>query len=158
MSPDYSPKRHMQYARPGMQRGFAIVTAIFLVVILAALGAYMVTTSTTQNIASAQDLQGERAYQAARTGVEWGLYQILQNDVAGGFAASCRAAAPGTFVSPLPLAGYSVNVSCKATSHIEGTRLIGNPLWIYQLTSTATIGAVGAMNYVDRQIIVTLEK
>ena len=40
------------------QRGFAIVSAIFLLVALAALGGFIATVSTTQHIGSAQDFQG----------------------------------------------------------------------------------------------------
>jgi len=43
------------------QHGFAAIAAIFLVVVLAALGAFMVTYSNTQQLTSAQDIQGSRA-------------------------------------------------------------------------------------------------
>ena len=51
--------------------GFAIVSAIFLLVALALLGAYMVSFSNTQHITSAQDVQGSRAYWAAKGGLQW---------------------------------------------------------------------------------------
>ena len=57
-------------------RGFAIVSAIFILVVLAALGAFMVSVSTSQQIGSALDVQGVRAYQAARAGIEWSLYKV----------------------------------------------------------------------------------
>jgi Tfp pilus assembly protein PilX len=57
-------------------RGFAIVSAIFILVVLAALGAFIVNVSTNQQIGSTLDLQGVRAYQAARAGIEWGIYQV----------------------------------------------------------------------------------
>ena len=60
------------------QRGFAIVSAIFLLVALAALGGFIATVSTTQHIGSAQDFQGTQVYYAARSGAEWGLYQALK--------------------------------------------------------------------------------
>jgi MSHA biogenesis protein MshP len=58
-------------------RGFAIVTAIFLLVILAALGVGMLVFSKAQQTTSAYDVQGSRAYQAARAGIEWALYRRL---------------------------------------------------------------------------------
>ena len=60
--------------RPERQFGFAIPTAIFLIVALAALGGFIVTVSTQQQIGSALDVTGARVYQAARAGTEWGLY------------------------------------------------------------------------------------
>ena len=56
-------------------RGFAIVSAIFLIVVLAALGVGIVVFSKAQQASSAYDVQGSRAYQAARAGIEWALYQ-----------------------------------------------------------------------------------
>jgi MSHA biogenesis protein MshP len=53
--------------------GFATIVALFLLVVLAALGAFMVSISTSQQVGSAQDIQGTRAYWAARAGLEWGI-------------------------------------------------------------------------------------
>lgn len=142
-----------------LQQGSVIVTAIFLLVVLSALGAFMVTMSTTQNVAASQDIQGGKAYQAARAGAEWGVYQIWQNN-GGAYATACRA---GSTTQALPalagmLTGFAVNVNCVATSYTEGPRTAANPLWIYQLTSTATMGAVGSTGYVDRQVRLSVEK
>lgn len=142
-----------------MQRGFSIVSAIFLLVVLSALGAFMVTFSSVQHTTSAQDVQGARAYQAARAGVEWGAYQILQNNPAG-FAAACRTAAA---LPPMPtlggtLSAFAVNVNCTATSYTEGAHTAANPLWMYRVTSTASTGNLGETHYVEREIQVTIEK
>ncbi|MRW83848.1 agglutinin biogenesis protein MshP [Pseudoduganella sp. FT26W] len=61
--------------------GVAIVTAIFLLVVVAGLAVAIVSLTTTQQDASAKDLQGQRAYQAARAGIEWALYIGLQTPV-----------------------------------------------------------------------------
>ncbi|MBC7857308.1 MAG: agglutinin biogenesis protein MshP, partial [Burkholderiaceae bacterium] len=58
--------------------GASLVTAIFLLVVLAGMAAAMVNLSTSQHAASAMDVRGARAYQAARAGAEWALYQQLQ--------------------------------------------------------------------------------
>jgi len=65
------------------QSGFLLVTAIFLLVILAALGAFILTISGTQQTSSALDVQGSRAYQAARAGIDWASYQLLISAGAG---------------------------------------------------------------------------
>ena len=51
------------------ERGFSIVTAIFLVVVLALLGAFIVSVTGLQQTSTQLDVQGVRAYQAARAGV-----------------------------------------------------------------------------------------
>ena len=50
--------------RRARERGFSLILAIFLLVSLAALGAYLLTISTLQQESSAADELGARAYQA----------------------------------------------------------------------------------------------
>jgi len=158
MSLKHHIKCKMSLTRIAVQRGSAIVTAIFLLVVLSALGAFMVTLSTTQNITAAQDIQGSKAYQAARAGAEWGAYQILRNN-AGAYAADCRLFPVAQNMPALSgmLTGFTVNVNCVAISYTEGARTAANPLWVYQLTSTATMGTLGNINYVDRQVRISVE-
>ena len=66
----------MRYDAPHPQRGFAAIAAIFLLVVLAALGSFMLSFSNTQQLTSAQDVLGTRAYWAARAGLEWGIGNV----------------------------------------------------------------------------------
>lgn len=104
--------------------GFLIIAAVFLVVVLAALVGYLMTVSTTSQAASAADLNSARAYQAARAGVEWGTFQILQNP-GGAFAAACG---PGTTTSnrnfPSTLTAYTATVTCTGVSLTEGSSTV----------------------------------
>lgn len=136
-----------------LQRGFSLVSAIFLLVVIAALGTFAITLSTTQQQSAALDVLGARAYQAARAGIEWGAYQVLPASAAA-FATACRAGTTSQAVAPLPntLAGFSVNTACGATSHVEGA----STLWVYSLTSTATQGTAATPDYVERQMTVTI--
>jgi MSHA biogenesis protein MshP len=60
--------------------GVGLITAIFLLVVLAGLGVAMVTIFNAQQASSSLDVQGARAYQAAKAGIEWGLFQQLRNN------------------------------------------------------------------------------
>jgi len=124
----------------GREGGFAIVTAIFLLVILGGLAAFMVTVSTAMHTSSALDVQGARAYQAARAGIEWGAYQVL---VPASCAASTTLPALGG-----SLAGFTTTVTCSQSAHDEG----GTPVTAYLITATATFGAPGNADYVERQL------
>ena len=128
------------------QRGFAIVAAIFLVVVLAALGAFMLTFSSVQHITSAQDVQGTRAYQAARTGIEWGAYQVL---ISSSCPSSTSLTAGGT------QAGFSIVVQCN---QFPSTTEDGTAVNMYQIISTASQGTVGSATYVERQLQATIGK
>lgn len=131
-------------------RGFAILSAIFILVVLAALGAFILSVSSQQQIGSALDVQGVRAWQAARAGIEWGLHRELRS-------ASC---AGTSFVPPATtLADFTVTVGCVAT--LDGR---GGPT-VYSITSTACnqpdAGACPNTNnpgafYVERQMEVSL--
>ena len=125
------------------QLGFAIVSAIFLLVALAALGAFMVSFSNTQQLTSAQDVQGSRAYWAARGGVQWVTSEIVRTD-------DCPSAAGQVDFAD----GFVVDYTCDDNTYDEGvtTRTI---FWV---TATATAGGVvGDRLYVERQIQVFVE-
>jgi MSHA biogenesis protein MshP len=131
-----------------VQRGFSLISAIFLLVVIAALGTFAVTLSTNQQQSAALDVWGSRAYQAARAGIEWGAYQELING-------SCVAGPQTLAALPNTLAGFTVTVACTSyPSYNEA----GNTVNMYQLLSTASQGAVGTPNYVERQMKVTIAK
>lgn len=97
------------------QRGVSLVAAIFLVVVLAFLAVAIVTVTSTQQAAFGLDVQGTRAYLAARSGVEWGLHRQLRS------AALCPAATGAmskwSFAMPAntTLSPYTVTVTCTTT-------------------------------------------
>ena len=109
------------------QRGFVLMLAIFLIVTLAAVGVYLVTVSTTQVQAAAQDEQATRAYQAARAGLEWGIYRRL-------ISGSC---APTTALAftPAGLSAFRADVTCAidGVAETEG----GAAITVYLITSKA---------------------
>lgn len=126
-----------------LQRGFAAIAALFLLVVLAALGAFMLTFSNTQQLSSAQDLQGSRAYWAARAGLEWAVGSVL----------AAPAACP---VAPAPftIEGFNVSIGCVRETFNEG----GASVTIFRLGATAAQGgAVGSVNYVERSVSATVE-
>ena len=134
-------------AAQNRQSGFSLVTAIFILVILAWLGASMVTFSTAQHSTVAMDIQSARATQAARAGIEWGAYEALQMS---GFTVTCTSGTPFTLTFPAGtnLAGFTATVACSVTNHTEGA----NAVDLFVLTSTATYGVVNTPDYVARQV------
>jgi Tfp pilus assembly protein PilX len=83
------------------QQGFSLVTAIFLLVVLAGLGAVMATFFTNQQQSSALDVMGSRAYQAARAGIEWAVYDttVLKTGTLTSTTASATVTGSGTLFS-----------------------------------------------------------
>ncbi len=128
---------------PNNERGFSMVAAIFLLVVLSALGTFMLTFSNTQHIASAQDIQGSRAYWAARAGLAWGIGSISATPTA------CPASA-----APASVNGFALTVACSMTPYNES----GVDKRVFSLTSTAAAGgAVGSIGHVERSLSATVE-
>lgn len=144
-------KRYRPIGNAGkIQRGFSIVSAIFLLVVLAGLGAAMLTFSNAQHTSSTQDMQGTRAYYAAQAGIEWGVFKLV-NPPAACFAG------PISFVPPAPtLSAFTVTVTCEAFTTSGVT--------IYRVQSTACNqpaggscpGTPSGISYIERQLQVTL--
>ena len=129
------------------EAGFVLPTAIFLLVILAALATYMVSLSRTSHISGALDIQGSRAYFAARAGIEWAAWQVIDPQGLQPSPAPCPAS-PTSLTLGGTLAGFAVSVSCSRTLYPDGADTIA----VYQITSTATSGTPGEVDYVERQI------
>lgn len=124
-------------------RGFALPTAVFVLVILSMLGAFMLSLSTSQSITSAQDVQGTRAHLAARAGMERALFSLQA-------ATSCPVF-PGLTVD-----GFTVTITCAtpATPFNEA----GTSRYIFRITSTATSGGnIGSLGYIERAVTAYVE-
>jgi len=112
-------------------RGVSLITAVFLIVLLAGLAAALVRVFGAQQAASAMDMLGSQAYQAARSGLEWGMFQQLrvQPPSVGCFPAK-------TFALPSDgsLRNFSVTVSCVAKA---GGNTAGDTTNRWTITSVA---------------------
>lgn len=113
----------MKRRSPNKQAGVALVTAIFLLVVLAGLAVAVVSLNTSQQDAAVKDEMGTRAYLAAKSGMEWALFTALQG--APGTPPYTRlncAAPPQTFpMRAGTLAGFSVTVTCTQPASAYGS-------------------------------------
>lgn len=128
--------------------GFAIVSAIFILVVLSALAGFIVSVTSTQNLTFAQDIQGARAYQAARAGTEWALQQWLA-DTPSTSCPSTPAGTPLTFADA-DLSGFTVVVSSTGPTASGGIDFC-------TIVATASSGTIGSPGYIERQIRVIAE-
>ena len=137
------------------QDGFAMAVVIAILAGLAVFGASLVVVSTTQQAGTALDLQGARAYHAARGGLEWGVYHVLRSPGLVG----CADINGKSVVYGGNLADFRVMLTCGATVHEEGSA----PVTMYAITATAcndavcpTASAPPPVFYVERQLRVTV--
>lgn len=144
---------------PRGMRGFSLVTGIFLLVVLSALGAFMVVFTGLQQNTVQVDILGVRAYYAARAGLNWAMYRALDPDNPGSAtAAACPSGTIAQGAMAGSLATFSVTVVCEPFDETEANRNIR----VYRLTATAcnqaTCPGIPANGYVERRVVATLAK
>ncbi len=119
------------------------MVAIFLIVVLSILGVFIVRISGVQHQTVNIALLGARAFEAARTGIEWGAFQALN-------AASCTTTTLN--LTEAGLNGFDVDVTCTSTTHSE----TGNTYNIYVIESVASDGSYGQPDFVSRRMQATV--
>jgi MSHA biogenesis protein MshP len=124
--------------------GFALVPALFLVVVLGALALVAIRVGTGQQQAVTLSLMQTRALAAARAGIEWGAYRALVNG-------SCVASTTLN-LTEAALKGFSVIVTCSATSFANGEANNN----CYVISAATTFGTYGQPTYVHRVVSATL--
>jgi MSHA biogenesis protein MshP len=135
------------------QRGIGAVVIIALIAMAAVLAGAALMLSSAQQTAIAADLQGARAYQAARSGLEWGIHHVLR---AG--APDCADMAGGTTFSLTgALDGVHVTVTCTQSNHEDPS-----PVSVYSITATGCTALAGGrcdpsatpatVSYAERQL------
>lgn len=146
MRPDHAVLAHA--ALPARQRGFGLVAALFLILVVAAAIAAMARLATTQTATVSLGLQQARAYQAARAGLEWGVRRFLSGE-------DCNA----SFSLP-EAGGFLVVVSCPAaqgSTHDlpeEGDARVR----IQRISATASYAAQGNPDHVWRRVEAVVER
>lgn len=139
------------------QRGFSLVSAMFLLIILALLGVAMMAISGAQHNSQALDVNGSRAYQAGEAGLEWGMMQVLDPSGTNANLSLATPQPPACFAATTVamasvFSAFTTNVTCSVVTTTEGNRQIA----VYTLTSTATSGA--GSTAVERQVTATVSR
>jgi len=129
--------------------GAALVAALFLIIVLAALGATIASLSNAEHATTVKSQLSTSVYYGAKTGLEWGIQRVISDPAP---PARCTAFNAGTAFSPAGagFAGVSVTVTCVQSS------IYGAGNFVYYLTSNATIGTLGALNYAERRMEATV--
>jgi MSHA biogenesis protein MshP len=120
--------------------GFGLVPAIFLLVVLSLVGVVMVRLVGVEGATASLSLRSARAFQAARSGVEWGTRQVT----------TLAACPPSTTLALTQggLNGFSVAVTCTSSRHVDSASTTTN----FLIDSTASAGSFGTRDYVSRRV------
>jgi MSHA biogenesis protein MshP len=129
----------------GRSLGFALVAALFLIVVLAALGLFALKLSGAQQQSINLTILGTRAQAAANAGIEYAAHITLSTDACPISPINLNQAA---------LSGFTIQVTCLRTTPL----VLGSPplvcpggnCSVFELTATATTGTYGRPDYASR--------
>lgn len=142
--------------------GFTLVSALFVLIVLAVLGAALAQISVRQHLGSAAELNTARAHQAARAGLEWAMFQVQRNPAPPAAAPGCFAA---TSFGLAGIAGFTVTVQCTRTPASGSLADGASALTFYRLIANACNAPSGGacpkagtpdQTYVERQLTWTV--
>ena len=122
---------------PRSARGFGVIAALMVLVMMAALSAAIVRVGMSQQVASTQSMQAEKATYLATAGVDFGLYYIFKGAWGTCAGQTYSATANGT------AGGARLFVTCDSVLYNEGETAPGVPrtVRVYTITSTACAAA-----------------
>jgi hypothetical protein len=128
-------------AVPAAQRGAALVSVIFLIVTVAALGTFAIRTGMDYGQQATLALQEVRADVAAYSGIEYAVNRLSLNP-------ACNALPPGPLTFPGSAAGMTgirVVLTCTASATQPSTGSV------FEITARAQFGVFGNPDYVQRE-------
>ena len=135
------------------QRGFSLITAIFLIVVVAVLGVFMVTIGSVQQQTASFSLLSSRALYAADSGMQWGIRRITRDGAAGLSCPAAPASGQVSFnLSGGAAAGFAVTLTCSVQNFTENPDNYN----VYSLTSFASRGSIGTPDYYSRTLRATI--
>jgi MSHA biogenesis protein MshP len=121
---------------PRQHRGFALIGALFVLVVLAALGAFAVRINMTQQHHADLELQQLRAAAALTSGVDYAATRLLAG-------ASCA----NLMAENLTVSGYAVTfIPCGNVPYLVN----GVNVDVYTVTVTSSRGVYGTPEFVAR--------
>ena len=134
--------------------GSVLISAMFVMIVLAALGATMISLSTVQQDTVNKSVLSARVYYGAKAGLEWAIQRTISDP--GATPTRCVTGPNPEFPATMTLtdsgiAGVTVTVTCSQSQHGAGTTA-----YTYYLSSTAVTGTIGTPGYAERRMEATV--
>jgi MSHA biogenesis protein MshP len=108
--------RRLRAAVIAQQRGFALISGVFLITILFLLSAYLIGFRVQQDSSIALDANGSRAFAAAVSGAEWAAFNSLRNGM-------CAASTTLAFATA-GLNDFTATVTCSRATYDEAGAVV----------------------------------
>jgi len=125
---------------PPSQRGAALISVIFLIVVVAILGTFAIRSGSDQQQMALLTTLEAKADAAAFSGLEYASNRLKN----GAFA--CPTVPPAGVPAPLP----AISQSNGVTVNLQCSRLAAGTGNVYLITATARYSALGNVDFVRR--------
>jgi len=116
--------------------GAALMTAIFLIVVLIGLGLAMANLSNVAHDTTSKANLAAKVYYGAKAGLEWGIQRAVSGSACSGSPALSGA-----------LSDVNLTVTCS-----EQKQGAASGQSFFYVVSVATTGTVGSLNYAERRV------
>jgi hypothetical protein len=142
----------------------ALITAIFLLTVVAALVVYMAKISRVGGYVPTLSDLSVRAAAAARAGLEAGIYTVTVSnanpalDCASATTDCCPAAPTAVALGGTYLSGFQVVWSCAPANTSLSVSEGSSTYRVYALQATATYGTLGQIDFFQRTLAATVVK
>ncbi len=120
---------------PGNQQGFSLVTAIFIIVILALLAIGMLQLLSTSQQSVSQEVTSVKSYFAGQSGLQWGMYQATYAGATGSHTLT---------LSNAGLTNTSVDITLSSDTILANT--------YYTVNTKAKYGTTAIPEYAYREL------
>ena len=137
------------------QKGISLVSAIFIITVMALLGGYMLKMSAVQHLSTALSTQGIRAHLAAVSGLEWASFLASNTQATHDSICNSPATVTNFQLTSGSLAGFNITVTCdnyggfqEASENyevdfitVEASKGSGNDYVYRKITATISTGS-----------------
>jgi len=124
-----------------------LISAVFVVVVLGSIGAYVVSVSGVQHTATALSIQAMRAYFAARSGLEWAAFQATTTQTDHDNTCGSPATTTAFTINTTGLNNFQVTVVCDDSGGFEES---GALYEVDAINVNATSGSFDSLDLVSR--------
>lgn len=128
-------------------KGFTVMGSLFILVVLSLASSFLVSISYTQQRTLDLGYLGIFAYHAAKSGLDYGIFEFLQDPT------TCPASTFEYGPTDGALNGFKITLSCLSlSSHTES----GETFYIVRLMALAEHQTMGDYDYVSRRLQATV--
>lgn len=125
-------------------RGFTIVSAVFILVVLSLVGGFIANLSSLMQRSQSLSILGARAFFAAESGLQWATFKIRE----GSGPYNCPTSPSSLTLTQGALTGFTVDVSCTQELFVED----GKTYNLFTLESLGRFGESSELDYVGRTL------